>query len=224
MIRRVLLALALALVLSPNGLAQAAPDHTFQIRNGQVYFDGAHVPDAVPAGLDLAGVATDLLEIYGDVVPVLEVDGVAYVFEDRRLVPVHESTRSRGLYILPELAVAAGADRMTSTAEGAYFREVAARNEELYSRMQREHLMEVEAAALADRIRSLAPGAPRRALEEELRGRLSDLLTMKQEILSEEILFLQARLDALRARRDQRDARHDEIVDLRLSRLTTPPQ
>lgn len=225
MSRRLLLAALLALALAPAGLAQTEPDHTFQIRNGEVYFDGQLVPDAVPDHLDLAGLGTGMLEMVGDVVPALEVDGVWYVFENGQLVQFKDSSRagSMSLYALPEIdaSVAAipPADRMTPVVEGAYLREVAERNQALYDRMQREHQMEVEAYGLAEQIRALPDGPEKQRLSEELRGRLSDLLTLKQEVLNEEILFVQARLDVLRSRLEERDARHGEIVDLRLRQL-----
>ncbi len=225
MSRRLLLAAGLALALAPAGFTQTEPDHTFQIWNGQVYVDGQIVPDAVPAGLDLSGFSSVMIEITGDVAPLLEVEGAPYVFEDGRLVPLEESARARGrgIYVLPKmdppLTAAPQSDRMTPVAEGAYLREVAERNEALYRRMRREQQMEQDAYDLAMQIRALPDGPQRAAHRDELRGLLSDLLTLKQEILSEEIRFLQERLDVLGSRLDERDARHGEIVDRRLHEL-----
>ena len=40
-----------------NALVSAEADtvHSFQIRDGQIYLDGRHLPGAVPVGLDLTG-------------------------------------------------------------------------------------------------------------------------------------------------------------------------
>ncbi len=222
---RLLLAALLALALAPAGTAQTEPDHTFQIWNGEVYLDGRYVPDAVPDGLDLAGLTSVLIEITGDVAPLLDVDGVMYVFEDQRLIRLDDSERSKrqGVYVLPAIdppvAVAPAAERMTPVAEGAYLRDVEARNQVLYDRMRRQQQMEMEAYDLATRIRGLPDGPERAALRDELQGRLSDLLTLKQESLREEVLFLQERLDVLRARHDAWDEQHGEIVDQRLRQL-----
>lgn len=223
MSRCFLLAVLLTLAAAP-AWAQTAPAHTFQIRNGEVYVDGQMVPDAIPAHLNLEGVGTNMIEIVGDVVPVLEVDGAPYVFENRKLVPLAESSRATqgNLYVMPEIRFDVSisqVDRMTPVVEGTYLRDVAARDQALYTRMQREQRMEIEAFSLADQIRTTAEGARRDSLTGELRGLLSELLSLKQEILHEEIQFVAARLDALRARLEEREDRHDEIVDHRLRQL-----
>lgn len=225
MTRRLLLAAGLALALASPGSAQTEPDHTFQIWNGQVYVDGHLVPDAVPDSLDLSGFSSVRIEITGDVAPLLEVDGAPYVFENDRLIRLEDSARAkrRGIYVLPQmdppLTAAPPAEQITPVAEGAYLREVAERNEALYNRMRREHQMEQDAYDLAVQVRSLPDGPQRAELRDQLHGLLSDLLTLKQEILSEEIRFLQDRLQVLSSRLDERDARHGEIVDRRLREL-----
>lgn len=220
MTRRLIAAAALVFCA---GAASAQTDavHTFQVRDGAVYLDGRHLPEAVPSDLDLGGQGTRVLEFSGPVTPVLEVNGRAYVLENERLVLLSESSLA-GQGVLVNEAGPAGEtaeDRVTPIVEEAYMRDVASFNGELYGRMQREQAMEGEVAGLASRVLALAPGAPRRALRDQLRGLLSDLLALKHEIRAEEIVVAEQRLEAARSALAYRENHHDEIVDARLREL-----
>jgi hypothetical protein len=221
---RRLLALALLVLLVPAGWAQSGTTHTFQIRDGAVYLNGRHLPDAVPAALDLSGMGTGLLEFAGPVAPVIEVDGRVYVLEDERLVPLEESAQSRqSVYVLGDVAPDVPAnlpeERVTPIVEAAYMRDVAARNRALYTKMQRMDRTEAAALQLAADVRALPEGDERDRLRDELRERLSDVLALKREVYAEELALAQDRLDVLRARLDEHERQHDAIVDGQLRRL-----
>ena len=221
-IRYLALAAAALLAIVP---AQAQSEaHTFEIRGGDVYLDGRLLPNAVPPGLDLAGMTTEVLEFSGAIVPVIEVDGQVFVLENQRLVRLEESSRAgQGVFMMDETGGPAldqlPVEQVTPIVEAAYMREVASRDQQLYEQMRRADQMEAEARTLADQIRSLPPGERRTALRSDLRGRLSDLLALKHQIQLEEVAFAQSRLDALRARLDEREDMHDQIVELRLRQL-----
>jgi hypothetical protein len=225
--------LALLCAVAPLGAsAQPAPaaagapaGHLLEIRDGAVHLDGSVLPDAVPDGLDLAGMTLEL-DYSGPITPVVEVDGQAYVLEGGRLVRFEESSRAdERIYVLGEArpdAAAVGAmddDRLALVSQEAYLREVAARDQALYEKMQHEQVLEGAVDDLAVRVRGTAHGPERTRLRGELRGRLSELFTLKQQIRREEVDRAQAELDAVRALLDGRDAQQDAIVDGRLRRL-----
>lgn len=223
---RRLLAAALALACAVAPAAQTEAVHTFEVRDGEVWLDGKHLPDAVPDGLDLAGLTAGPLEYSGPVSPVLEVDGAAYVFEDGRLVPLGASSRpDRGVYILGETAVDPRAaaemppDRMAPVVEAAYVQDVASRNEALYARMRQEAEMEAEVLVLAGRVRAMPAGPERTARRDELEALLSDLLSLKHEIRAEEIAVAADRIEAARRGLQARREAHDAIVEGRLQEL-----
>lgn len=221
---RRLLAAALALLCAAAPVAQTDTLHTFEVRDGVVWLDGQMLPDAVPKGLDLRGLSTPPLEYSGPIQPVLEVDGMAYVFEDGRLVPMASSSRpDRGVYILGDAEAEAAAelprDQMMPLVEAAYMQDVADRNEGLYDRMRQEVAMEQEVLALAERIRATTPGPVHTALRGQLRTLLSDLLSLKHDIRAEEIAVAADRLESAREGLEARRAAHDEIVDGRLREL-----
>lgn len=215
---------ALALLSLAATSAGAQPDtHTFQVVDGEVYLDGLRIPDAAPDGLDLTGLDSEILRFQGPTLPVIEVNGQVYVLENERLVPFDESSRAgQGVYMLYQgtetLAGLPEAQTMPIVEE-AYMREVAERNETLYQQLRTEQRMEREALALANRIRTLSSGPERTRLREELRGRLSDLLTLKHRIRREEIDLAQARLAGLQDQLDEREDQHDAIVEGRLRQL-----
>ena len=219
-------ALVLAAALAPSaqtGSAQTETVHTFQVVDGQVHLDGRLLPDALPDGMDLGGQSIGPMEFSGPIVPVLEIDGEVFVLEGERLVPLAESSRAdRGLYVMAEpqaMAAEMPQERMRPIVEAAYLRDVAATNGDLYDRMRREMSMEQEVERRVARIRATEAGTARRGLEQDLRGLLSDLLTLKHEIRAQEIEIADGRLDAARQRLVERQASHDEIVDGRLREL-----
>ncbi|WP_412060884.1 hypothetical protein [Rubrivirga sp. IMCC45206] len=227
---RLLAAIALALVSIAAGAqtdASAETVHVFEVRDGHVYLDGRHLANAVPPGLDLTGLMTAPLEFSGPILPVLEIDGTAYVLEDERLVPMDESRRpDRGVYILgdavaaaPEAVVEMAPEAVTPIVEAAYMREVATRNGPLFEQMQREQAAEAEVNDLAARVRALPLGAERARLRAQLRGAISELLAFKHETRDQEIAEAEERLANARRALDARRTYHDDIVDLRLREL-----
>lgn len=217
-------ALVFATALAPS--AQVGPVHTFQVRDGAIYLDGTLLPDAIPDGLDLAGENTQVLQFSGPIVPVVRVGGQVYAFEDRRLVLLSESSQAgQGVYLRndelvdPTAVAEMPEERMMPIVEQVYLRNVATRNVGLFDRMQREQSIELEVQRRVARINAMSPSAERRALTSDLRGLLSDLLTLKHEIRAQEILMASERLDAARQGLAEREAHHDEIVDGRLLEL-----
>ncbi len=214
---------------APAAEADARP-HTFQIIDGEVHLDGALVPGAVPPELRLDGFSTPVVPFAEAVAPVIEVDGEMYVFENRRLVPIAESSRAeavragRAAFLMADLVpepppmAEVPDDALQLVSEEVYLRSVAERDRALYDRLHRERTMEVEALRLAERYREASP-AERPARRNELRDLLSRLLTLKQELRRDEVARAQDELDALRATLDAREARHDAIVDARLHEL-----
>ena len=233
MTRRLLAAAALVSVaaVAPSAQVQevrAGGDvvRTFEVRDGQVYLDGRHLPDAVPPGLDLDGFSMMPLELTGPIVPVLEIDGAVYVLEGERLVPMDASSRpDRGVYILgdvtpdPETIAEMPEETVAPIIDGAYMRDLAERNKALFGRMQQELAMETEVGGLAERVRALPQGPERARLRAQLRDLLSDLLSLKHEIRAEEIAVAADRLDAAREELEDRRGHHDDIVDGRLREL-----
>lgn len=223
---RRLLAAALALLVVGAPAAQTEEVHTFQVLDGQVYLDGALLADAVPEGLDLEGLSTDPLEYSGPITPVLDVDGVAYVLEDGRLVRLEDSSRpGRSVYFLggpmpaPEDVAELPEDRVKPIVEAAYMRGVAARDEALVDRMQQELTMEDEVVRRAAAVRILPDGPDRDRAVEALRVLLSDLLTLKEENRADELDVAAEQLEAARRRLAARRAHHEDIVDSRLREL-----
>lgn len=223
---RLLAIAALVFVTALASSAQTEPVHTFQVRDGAIYLDGQLVPNAIPEGLDLTGEHTQVMEFSGPIMPVVEVDGQAYVFENRRLVLLSESSQAgQGVYLRsdaladPEMVAEMPEERMMPIVEEAYMRDVATRNSELFDRMQRGRLMEIEVQRRVEQIVAMEPGAERRGLERDLRGLLSDLLTLKHQIRAQEIEIAGDRLDAARRSLAEREAHHDDIVDGRLREL-----
>ena len=226
MMRRLLLAALLAIAVAPVGRAQTEPDHTFQIRSGEVYYDGQHVPNAVPDSLDLAGVTTGVLAVTGGD-PYLDVDGAIYVFDGRKLVPYSNGpdVARRTFYevppLVPESPVPPGA-RMTSLDDGAYFQETSGSGDELRERMQRSQQLQIHIIGLAEQVRQTPPGPRRDALREQLSGELSDMLTLKQELIRAQARVLRDRLDLLQNRLEQWDDQHQEMIELWMKELLGP--
>ena len=220
MIRSVLV--AGLLLLTPLASAQETNVHVLSIQNGVLAFDGRVLPNAAPPTLDLRGLDMEY-EYSGPVTPVIAIDGQAYVFENSRLVPFEQSTRSgERIYALGEPMADPNAlqeAQMVQLGEAAYLQEVAERDENLYRRITQEQAMEEEAMRQADQIRRMPPGPQRDAARESLRALLSELLQIKDGNRREELARAQERLDAVRSQLDLREAMHADIVDARLRSL-----
>jgi hypothetical protein len=163
------------------------------------------------------------LDYSGPITPVIEVDGQAYVLEGGRLVRFQDSSRAgERVYVVGEAQPDVRAmddDRLALVSQEAYLRELAERDWALYMKMQHEQVLERNVHDLGQRVRALTPGTDRTRLRDELRTRLSELFSLKQQIRREEVDRAQAELDAVRALLDERDAQHDAIVDGRLRGL-----
>lgn len=221
---RLLALAAAALVAAAAPQAQTGTTHTFQVHDGAVYLDSRLLPDAVPEGLDLSGMATGVLEFSGPVTPVIQVDGDVYVLQNERLVPLEESGQpEESVYILgdvaPSVLVNLSEERIIPIVEEAYRREVADLDRSLYQKMREVQRMDAEALLLAARVRA-APEGERGRLRDTLRRLLSDALVLKHEVKAEEIALVEVRLRALRQRLAEREGQHDAIVDHRLRELT----
>lgn len=215
---------------TPVSAVESVPQgHVLEIRDGHVLLDSVVLADAAPDGLDLTGL-TVALEYSGPITPIVEVDGQAYVLEGRRLVRFEDSTRAgERVYVLRAAqpdgmldGMPVGAmddDRLALVSEEAYLRELAERDRALYERMQNERALERHVDDLAQRVRRAPVGPERAQLRETLRGRLSDLFGLKQQIRREEVSRAQAELDTVRGLLDERDAQHHAIVDERLRGL-----
>lgn len=228
--------LALFLVAAPvaavaqTPVSQAVPGvqgHRLEILDGEIVLDGVVLPDAVPVGMDLSGMEMSL-DYSGPITPVVEVDEQFYVLEGGRLVRLDQSARAgERVYVLnspqadiaPVPVEAMDDRRIALVNQEAYLREIAERDRALYQRMQSEQALERRVDDLGQQVRRTAAGAERTRLRSELRGRISDLFTLKQQIRREEVDRAQAEIDSARAQLDARDVQHDAIVDLRLRGL-----
>ncbi|MGB3543690.1 hypothetical protein [Rubrivirga sp.] len=206
-----------------NALVSAEADavHSFEIRDGQIYLDGRHLPDAVPPGLDLAGYDGELT-FSGPVAPLLEIDGAPFVLEADRLTPLSISSRAGNpVYIVDEATStdALPREQMQPIIEAAYMRDVADSDRTLYDQMRREADLEAEVTSLANQLRDLPDGDERSGLHDELRRQLSDLLSLKHQIRAQEFDLAGRRLEAARQDLERRRSLHDAIVDHRLHEL-----
>ena len=206
-----------------DGAPRSQATHLFEIRDGGLWLDGRALPaSAVPAGLDLSGIVTQM-EYTPPLAPVVEVDGEPYVFEDERLIAFAASSRpNRAVYILGETVVApqqVSADRLEPVVQEAYRQRLSEADQALYAKMERERVLESEALVLASRTRRTPAGPSRDALVAELRDRLDAIFRLKQEIRREEVARVDAEVRALRAVLDEREAMHGEIIEHRLREL-----
>ncbi len=84
-LRTAMAGLCLVLMLGAAVPAQAQPTRTLTIRDGKVWIDAQLVPaDSLPPSLNLQGVEARL-SFTGDARPSLEIGGVLYVLDERRL-------------------------------------------------------------------------------------------------------------------------------------------
>lgn len=221
MIRHVLV--LAALLAAPVVLAQSDV-HVFEIRDGQVYLDGRLLPNAVPDSLDLSGMGMQALQYSGPLTPVVKVGDQAFVLDGQRLVRFEESTQAdQGVYIMGEplpMFEAMPPEQLARASEAAYLRNVASRDQALFSKLQREQQLEIQGLQLAERIRSMPLGAERDRLKEDLRRQLAEIFRLKQEARRDELARAQEEIDRIRAVLDARDARRDAIVEHRLQELS----
>jgi hypothetical protein len=95
-----LVALALFLLLGAGARQVLGQQrHSLAIQDGHVYIDGAQVPqDELPASLDVQNV-TASLSFTGTGTPVLELNGLLYALEGKRLVEVGQGKRADGVQV-----------------------------------------------------------------------------------------------------------------------------
>jgi hypothetical protein len=249
MISRLLLLMATLALLPPGARAQVYAEtadsdqtpHVLEIRNGSVWLDNRRLPpNAVPDGLDLEGLQMSV-EYSGPVTPVVEVDGIAYVLQDERLVPFDESNRAGSqVYFLgeaspapqsaprePAATLAGGAGRegesddarLRRAGEAAYMRQLSATDQELYEQIQREAALEAAAEQLAASIRATEDPDERAAGVERLRAVLAEAFDLKQQIREAEIQRAEQQVGELKRMLRERGARRSMIVEHRIREL-----
>lgn len=226
---RVLLSLAMACALALPALAQrpaAAPAevHRLEIRDGAVFHDGTPLPaSALPAGVDLTGVPAMYMDYSGDVTPAVEIDGRVFAFAEGRLVEVEaaaEPGRVQAFALTqPKPVSFAEAGERRRDAEAAYLETLSASDRALYERLMRERDLEAETLRISQRYHDTADPAERMALRAELRDRLGVMFDLKQRNRREEIRQMEAALDTLVTRLEERAAMRERIVEHRLSEL-----
>lgn len=222
----VLLALPLAQAQeTPVGLeaelASESTNHVLQISEGNVYFDGELLPDAAPEGLDLRGIQLDFTYDERFMEPVVMLDGVSYVLEDKKLVSLQDSRRAgETVYPVAEQPAEGDAARtVASRVPEAYMRELSEEDRSLYEKFQRESEIETTILQLARQIRDTSPGESRDELVEQLREQIAQAFDLRQQIHQEELERARRQLedanDALIRRADVRE----EIIDARMEEL-----
>ena len=207
--------------------AAPRPDvHRLTIQNGAAHLDGRPL-DAVPSGLDLRGIELDF-QYDGPVTPVIEIDGKAFVVENRRMLPFEEAEAVRRARSRSEDASSARSarayGRISSTAvpppaaEQAYLASLSESDRALYEGLEREHAMEAEAERLANQVRR-ADGDARRSAELTLRQHLTRMFDHKQAMRRMELQRMEGDLAALKQRLQKRDQMRDEVVAKRMAQL-----
>ncbi|HYE95711.1 MAG TPA: hypothetical protein VD962_05845 [Rubricoccaceae bacterium] len=223
----------------------STPVRILQIRAGKLLLDGVALPpSAVPEDLDLDGYEMTV-QFSGPVLPVIEMDGQAYVLENERLVRFEDTGRDRSqVYFLgqpiyvgeadeAEAARAAGPPppapapmepmperEMRRVSEAAYLHDLSARDRALYERIQREQHLEAETLELARRLRQTSEGPARAALRRILREKLDASFELKQEIRRDEIERVEEQLGELQRLLAERAARKHQIIAHRYRELT----
>lgn len=199
-----------------------AEEHFFEIVDGQVRLDGRTLGGAVPDGLDLSGFEIQMA-YSGPVTPVVEIDGVAYVLEDDRLVLFETSSRAgRNVYILGEMdrdPAAMPSERVAEVSREAYLRELAERDRDLYEQMEAEHALESEVLRIAATVRGLPGGPERERLRAHLHGHLSALFSHAQRVRHAELDRAQVEIEAVRRQLVEREREREAMIEGRLRRL-----
>ena len=231
---RFLLPLGMACVLAAPLLAQSpasAPSpevHRLEVRDGVVYHDGVALPpSAVPSDVDMRGFPPISMDYSGDVTPAIEVDGRMFAFENNRLVEVQnaaaEVSRVQAYMISqPKASARASADAEAAgrqRAEQDYLDSLSESDRALYEQLVRERDMEAETLALAQAYRRAATEAERATLRDQLRAKLGAMFDLKEANRREEVRQMEAALDGLRQRMNERNAMRGEIIEHRLSEL-----
>ncbi len=101
----------------------------------------------------------------------------------------------------------------------SYYREVRKHDRELFEQLKREEQMEMETRRLAARIQATSDDEARQKLIEELRARLDEIFELKQANRRREIAQLEAQLEDLRKRMNEREKMRERIIELRLNEL-----
>ena len=101
-----------------------------------------------------------------------------------------------------------------------YLTDMQRENEQLHERLMQERRMELESQVLAARIRTLPEDSPEReGLTSELREKLAEIFSMKEENRRRETEQLEKELSELRDQLQKREANRDAIIDRRLDEL-----
>ena len=93
-------------------------------------------------------------------------------------------------------------------------------NEQLHKRLMQERAMEAQSQTLAAHIRALPEDSPEReALTDDLRQKLEEIFSMKEENRRRETEQLEKELSKLRDQLRKRERNREEIIDRRLKEL-----
>lgn len=211
----------LVAALAAPALAQGPDVHRLEIRDDTIFHDGTPLPaSALPPGLDPRGVPPMYLDYSGDVIPLIEIDGRVFAFYENRFVEIDarvEGDRAQAFALTQ--AKPPPADEQRRDAEATYLQTLSESDRVLYERLVREREMEAETHRLAQRYRAATTDAERRAVRANLRDRLGAMFDLKQRNRREEIRQMEAALDTLMTRLQERAAMRDRIVEYRLNEL-----
>ena len=218
----------------------AVPVRILEIHSGKVFLDGEALPaSSVPADLNLDDLDT-IVRFSGPVTPAIEIDGIVYVLDEQKLIPLSESSRAGSqvyFFAQPEAApvpqgrLADAAQRsvppaepmpeqeMREASEAAYLQQISERDRSLYNQIRGEQALELETLRLADRIRRTPDAAAKQPLLDQLRAKLDESFELKQQIREDEIVQAEAQITELRRLLDERAARKEQIIDRRLREL-----
>ena len=109
----------------------------------------------------------------------------------------------------------------------SYLSDVWRSDQNLYSLLRREWLLEREVATIAREIRGLPDGRLRQARIEQLREKLDAIFELKQQNRRLEIAQLEQQLKGLNERLQEREQHRDAIIDRYLKQLIgeqNPPE
>lgn len=207
--------------LQSDVAAAESTSRLLTISGGQVYLDGELLPDAAPEDLDLRGIEIDFTYDGRFMEPVIMVDGVNYVLEDDKLVPLEDSEREgETVFPVPEQPpIEAVARANAPRTQNAYMQVLSEEDRSLYEKIQRERQIEAGILELKREYDAMEPGEMKDDLAERLREEVAQAFDLRQEIHREELERARRQVedldDALIRRADVRD----EIIDARMEEL-----
>lgn len=208
--------------------------HRLEVRGGVIYHNGVALPpSAIPEGVDIDGFDPISMDYSGDVTPAIEIDGRVFALKGNRLVEVQDAKGEQGAarevsraqaYMISEPKAASRAVAGTEAAsrqrvEQDYLDSLSESDRALYDQLVRERDMEAETLRLAQRYRRATTDAERETLRAQLRDKLGAMFDLKEANRREEVRQMEAALEELRQRMNERNAMRDAIIEHRLDEL-----